>query len=106
VTLRHYYAPWELEREIKRFVRWYNDERYHESLENVTPADVYHGRDREILTARELLKLQTLERRRRYNLGMTVRKERPIRPAELYNLGMTVRKERPIRPAELRETVY
>jgi putative transposase len=83
VTLRHYYAPWELEREIKRFVRWYNDERYHESLENVTPADVYHGRDREILTARELLKLQTLERRRRYNLGMTVRKERPIRPAEL-----------------------
>ena len=83
VTLQNYYAPWELEREIDRFVGWYNDERYHESLENLTPADVYHGRAREILTAREVLKLQTLERRRRYNLGMKMRKETPIRPAEL-----------------------
>ena len=83
MTLQNYYAPWELEREIDRFVGWYNDERYHESLENLTPADVYHGRAREILTAREVLKLQTLERRRRYNLGMKMRKETPIRPAEL-----------------------
>jgi putative transposase len=83
VTLQNYYAPSELEREIRRFVRWYNDARYHESLDNLTPADVYHGCAREILTARELLKKQTLERRRRYNLGMRVRKEPPIRPAEL-----------------------
>jgi putative transposase len=57
VTLRHYYAPWELEQEIKRFVRWYNTGRYHESLKNLTPDDVYRGRDREILTARDLLKM-------------------------------------------------
>lgn len=83
VTLQHYYAAWELEREIGRFVGWYNEERYHESLDNLTPADVYHGRARELLTARELVKLQTLERRRCHNLGMKVKKEEPIRPAEL-----------------------
>ena len=83
VTLQNYYAPWELEQEIKRFVCWYNHERYHESLDNVTPADVYDGRHREIVTARELVKLQTLERRRRLNLGLKGRKEEPIRPAEL-----------------------
>jgi transposase InsO family protein len=83
VTLQNYYAPWELEREIDRFVRWYNTERYHESLNNLTPDDVYRGRGREILTARELLKMQTLERRKRYNLGMRVQKEPAIKPAEL-----------------------
>jgi putative transposase len=83
VTLQNYYAPFELERELERFVHWYNHERYHESLNNLTPADVYHGRTRELLTARELVKLQTLERRRRQNLGMKVKKEAPIRPAEL-----------------------
>jgi transposase InsO family protein len=83
VTLQNYYAPWDLEREIRRFVHRYNHERYHEALENVTPADVYHGRHREIVTARELVKLQTLERRRRENLGLKTRKEDPIRPADL-----------------------
>ena len=83
VTLQNYYAPWELEQELERFVRWYNHGRYHESLNNVTPADVYHGRHREIVTARELVKLQTLEHRRRVNLGLKVKKEEPIRPAEL-----------------------
>ncbi len=83
VTLQNYYAPWELEQEINRFVRWYNRERYHESLDNLTPEDVYCGRDREIVTACELLKMQTLDRRKRYGLGMKVRKEPVIRPVEL-----------------------
>lgn len=83
VTLQNYYAPWELEQELERFVHWYNNERYHESLGNLTPADVYFGVDREIVTARQLVKLQTLERRRRENLGLKMRKEAPIRPAEL-----------------------
>jgi transposase InsO family protein len=83
VKLRNYHAPWELEQEIERFVHYYNHERYHESLHNVTPADVYLGRDREIITAREIVKLQTLEHRRRENMGLEVRMEEPIRPAEL-----------------------
>jgi hypothetical protein len=55
----------------------------HESLDNLTPADVYHGRAREILTARELVKLETHQRRRLQNLGMSVKNECRIKPAEL-----------------------
>jgi hypothetical protein len=39
--------------------------RYHESLDNLTPADVYFGRAQTILTRRENTKLKTIELRRR-----------------------------------------
>jgi transposase InsO family protein len=83
VTLQNYHAPWELQQELERFVDGYNNKRYHEALKNLTPADVYHGRDRQLVTARELVKMQTLERRRRENLGLKLKKEDPIRPEEL-----------------------
>jgi transposase InsO family protein len=83
VTLQTYFFPWELEKEIGRFVDHYNRQRVHESLDNLTPEDVYRGRGREITTARELVKLETHERRRLQNLGMSVTNERRIRPAEL-----------------------
>ena len=69
VNLQKYYFPWELEREITRFVEYYNNERYHEALNNVTPADVYYGRHREIITRREQIKRKTLRARKRYNLA-------------------------------------
>jgi hypothetical protein len=81
VKLRNYYLPWELEEEIGRFVHYYNHQRVHESLDNLTPADVYHGRAREIQTVRERLKQQTLKRRRRYNMGLPMRKEEMILPS-------------------------
>ena len=68
-NLDKYFLPWELEHEIHRFVRYYNTERYHESLDNVTPADVYEGRYQQIITRRERLKRQTLKARKRYNLS-------------------------------------
>jgi hypothetical protein len=47
------------------FVGYYNNERYHESLDNVTPADVYFGRQYEVLTKRAKIKRKTMQRRKR-----------------------------------------
>ena len=45
-------------------VAYYNNERYHESINNVTPADVYFGRQYEVLTERSKIKRRTMERRK------------------------------------------
>jgi len=68
VKLNTFFFPWDLEQAIADFVAYYNHERYHESLDNVTPADVYFGRQEEVLTHREFIKQQTLLERRRINL--------------------------------------
>ena len=45
ILLENYYLPGDLENQINDFVDHYNNHRYHESLNNVTPADAYFGRD-------------------------------------------------------------
>ena len=52
------------EAQIGRFVEYYNHQRYHESLENLTPADVYFGRGQAILQERHRIKQKTIEHRR------------------------------------------
>ena len=64
VLLENYYLPGDLERQIGAFVDYYNNQRYHESLSNVTPADVYFGRDKAILRERKRIKKQTIRQRR------------------------------------------
>ena len=68
VNLQNYYLPTQLEIEIASFVNYYNHQRYHESLDNLTPADVYFGRAKEVLTKRDQIKKQTLQQRRLLNL--------------------------------------
>ncbi len=65
ILLNNYYLPGELQEHLQRFITYYNHERYHESLDNLTPADVYYGRGQEILDQRETVKLNTLAMRRK-----------------------------------------
>ena len=65
ILLENYYLPGQLEQRLAEFVDYYNLRRYHESLDNLTPADIYFGRGRTILTRRENIKLKTIELRRR-----------------------------------------
>jgi transposase InsO family protein len=64
ILLEHYYLPGDLKAEIDAFVAHYNHLRYHESIDNLTPADVYFGRGQTILMQRERIKRQTIQSRR------------------------------------------
>jgi len=64
ILLENYYLEGELEAAITAFVEHYNHRRYHESLGNLTPADVYFGRGPAILAEREEIKTQTIQNRR------------------------------------------
>ncbi len=64
ILLENYFLPGDLEKQIETFVDHYNHQRYHESLKNLTPADVYFGRGQSILAKREKVKQKTIENRR------------------------------------------
>jgi len=52
------------EQAIGQWVQHYNHERFHEALNNQTPADVFYGRGEEILELREMIKRNTLAMRK------------------------------------------
>ena len=64
ILLENYFFPEDLEAQIGAFIDHYNNRRYHESLGNLTPADVYFGRGDEILKQRKRIKQQTIQNRR------------------------------------------
>jgi putative transposase len=64
ILLDNYYLPGDLERQIGTFVEHYNHARYHESIDNLTPADVYFGRGEMILAERQRIKRETIANRR------------------------------------------
>jgi putative transposase len=64
ILLENYFLPGDLQASIEAFVEHYNHQRYHESLSNLTPADVYFGRGQTILLQRERIKRNTFEQRR------------------------------------------
>jgi transposase-like protein len=69
IKLLNYEYPGELEQAIDEFVKYYNKQRYHEALDNLTPEDVYLGREKVVQTRREKIKEATLRHRRKWNLG-------------------------------------
>jgi transposase InsO family protein len=64
IMLVNYYFPADLEALINAFVDHYNHQRYHESINNLTPADVYFGRGKAILKQTQRTKFKTMETRR------------------------------------------
>lgn len=67
VKLQKYYNPDELTASVHEFVEYYNNQRYHESLDNLKPSDVYFGRAEQILKERKRIKQQEIiERRKLY----------------------------------------
>ena len=64
ISLENYYLPGDLENQVGAFVDHYNNHRYHESLNNVTPADAYYGRATAIIERRKKIKKLTIQKRR------------------------------------------
>ncbi|MEP6355981.1 MAG: IS3 family transposase [Hyphomicrobiales bacterium] len=64
ILLENYFLPSDLKEQIGKFIDHYNNHRYHESLQNLTPADVYFGRGQTILMERERIKQNTINQRR------------------------------------------
>jgi transposase InsO family protein len=61
ILLENYYLPRELEGQIGAFIDRYNNHHYHENLGNVTPADVYLGRDAIVMEWGEKIKKLTIK---------------------------------------------
>lgn len=64
VKLDNYFSPGQLEEKLKEFVHYYNFERYHESLQNMTPAEVYFGTANRKLRKRKITKEKTMKARK------------------------------------------
>ena len=65
ILLENCYLPGDLRNAVADFVEHYNHRRYHESLNNLTPADIYFGCGQAILDRREEVKRKTIEQRRK-----------------------------------------
>ena len=64
ILLKNYFLPGDIEAHIEAIMDHHSHQRYHESLNNVTPSDVYSGRDKVIIQQRGGIKKDTLNARR------------------------------------------
>jgi putative transposase len=83
VLLENYFLPGDLEAQIEAFVVHCNHQRYQESTNNVTPADVYFGRDKAILKQRERTKRKKPEARRLHHRQHAALSNQQIGPNSL-----------------------
>lgn len=65
ILLENHYLPGDLERQLDDFITHYNQRRYHESLNNLTPACVFTGQAHAVLKKRNDIKLKTLALRKK-----------------------------------------
>lgn len=65
VLLENYYLPGDLKARLGEFIEYYKTQRYHESLNNLTPGDVHTGRGQTALNRRPKIKQKTIAERRR-----------------------------------------
>jgi transposase InsO family protein len=72
ILLDNYYTPEQLSEQLGRWVEYYNNHRYHEAIDNVTPKDRYFARDRGILEQRKITKEKTMKLRRKINRKMAI----------------------------------
>ena len=85
VTLVVPTSPNRLRAAIAQFVDHYNQRRYHEALDNVTPDDVYYGHKAAILARRKQLQVRTLmARREHYRRGIEMDASPGVGTAQLY----------------------
>ncbi len=63
VKLNHSFCPSEQEKTIDRWVKYYNERRFHESLDNLTPRDVYLDQGEKIKKIREIIKQDLINKR-------------------------------------------
>ena len=63
IKLNHYFCPSELEKAIDEWVKYYNERRFDESLDNLTPRDVYLSQGEKIKKIRETIKQNSINKR-------------------------------------------
>ena len=73
ILLDNYASPSELEDRITEWVNYYNNHRYHEAINNVTPYDRYLGLDRTILKQRKKTKAKTMQLRRKLYQSLSLK---------------------------------
>ena len=63
IKLNHYFCPSEQEKAIDGWVKYYNEKIFHESLDNLTPIDIYLGQWEKIKKIRDLIKKNSINKR-------------------------------------------
>ena len=63
IKLNHYFCPSEQEKAIDGWVKYYNEKIFHESLDNLTPRDIYLGQGEKIKKIRDLIKKNSINKR-------------------------------------------
>lgn len=75
IKLDNYYSPEELIRAVEKFVHHYNYHRYHESISNLTPAQVYYNKGGAVLEKRKRTKVRTSKKRKQAHQRAMVLRE-------------------------------